>query len=81
MTDRPIVNVDLDCGILQLSNEDIDLVCGGRRLRLGGPLAGFSVLIDLWNSYSDPIAEIITDSINNAYLDLMNSTYQNHGNG
>lgn len=33
MTDLSIVNVDLDCGIQELSNEEIDLVSGGARVR------------------------------------------------
>ncbi len=33
MGDLSIVNADLDCGIQELSNEEIDLVSGGSRIR------------------------------------------------
>lgn len=60
MNDLSIVNADLDFGIRQLSNDEIDLVSGGRRFGIGWLLLEIGAAIhDNWDPIQDAILETI----------------------
>ncbi len=69
MNDLSIGNTDLDCGIRQLSNEEIDLVSGGV---VGGMIRAYqigNILMDLWNNHArDPIVDAI-EEMSSFYFD------------